>query len=138
MVNDSVISNEWLIAATSEELPENKLVPIRLLEQNIVLWRSNGVVHALNDRCSHRGTRLSLGCIDKENRLQCPYHGWRYNKEGQCQLMPAHPDQKPPKKANVQTYQVKEKYGWIWISLGEPSIDVPAIPVGDDKDYQLI
>ena len=52
-------------------------VGITRLSENIVLWRDeNGAVHALEDRCPHRGARLSLGW-NLSDRLACWYHGVR-------------------------------------------------------------
>jgi phenylpropionate dioxygenase-like ring-hydroxylating dioxygenase large terminal subunit len=43
-----------------------------LLETRVVLWRdSEGVLHAWEDRCPHRGTRLSMGSL-QDDALTCP------------------------------------------------------------------
>jgi phenylpropionate dioxygenase-like ring-hydroxylating dioxygenase large terminal subunit len=85
----------------------------------------------------HRGTRLSLGKIQGET-LQCPYHGWTYNEEGQCIRFPAHPTQKPPASACARTYQVQERNNWIWVCLGEPAQDVPPFAQWDDASFRKI
>ena len=63
-------------------------VAARLLERDLVLWRGpDGVIEAWADRCPHRGTRLSLGRI-VEGRLECAYHGWRFDGSGRCRVVP--------------------------------------------------
>ncbi|MCB0155686.1 MAG: Rieske (2Fe-2S) protein, partial [Anaerolineae bacterium] len=120
MINDPVLINDWHVIAPASELPEGSLLAARLLGEDIVLWRLNGQVLAWQDLCLHRGTRLSLGKIERE-RVVCPYHGWTYDGTGQCVHIPAHPEQTPPAKAQVKRYQAQEKYGLIWVSLGQPA-----------------
>jgi phenylpropionate dioxygenase-like ring-hydroxylating dioxygenase large terminal subunit len=110
---------------------------LRLLGEDIVLWRSNGQVMAWQDLCLHRGTRLSLGQVT-EGLLACPYHGWTYDTSGRCVRIPAHPDQTPPTKAVAKTYQIQERYHMIWVSLGQPAHDIPPFPEWDKSEYRKI
>lgn len=137
MINDTVLLNDWHVVARSDGLPENGILRARLLDEDIVLWRSGGRVMAWQDLCIHRGARLSLGAV-KEGLLECPYHGWTYNEDGRCVLMPAHPDQTPPEKARVKTYHVCEQYGWLWVCLGEPAHSVPPFAEWDDPSFRKI
>jgi phenylpropionate dioxygenase-like ring-hydroxylating dioxygenase large terminal subunit len=137
MINDPVLINEWHVVCRSEELPEGKPVGARLLDEDIVLWRVGGQVLAWQDLCIHRGTRLSLGRIEGDT-LICPYHGWVYNESGKCVKIPAHPDQKPPEKARVEPYRALERYGWIWVSLGNPAHEIPAFREWDDPSFRKI
>lgn len=137
MLNDPVLVNDWHVVAYAPDLPENKPVAARLLEEDIVLWKANGTVHAWRDLCLHRGTRLSLGRVE-DCTIICPYHGWTYNEEGQCIRFPAHPDQKPPRTAHAKTYLAREKYNWIWVCLGEPTQDIPTFEQWDDPSFRKI
>ena len=57
---------------------------ITLLDEPLVLWRdARGVPHVFRDVCVHRGTALSLGCVEGDE-LVCAYHGWRYRGDGAC------------------------------------------------------
>src|SRR5689334_3129541 len=103
MINDPILLNDWHVVARVEDLAEGKILGVRLLGEDLALWSIKDQVFAWRDLCVHRGTRLSLGRIE-ENNLVCPYHGWTYNSEGRCVRIPAHPQQKPPVKARVQTY----------------------------------
>src|SRR5579863_2981321 len=53
---------------------------VRLLGEQIVLFRDGGRLHALEDRCPHRGTRLSIGAcrFPGSGTISCPYHGWTF------------------------------------------------------------
>ena len=138
MINDPVLVNDWLVVGRSEHLKEGGILAVRLLAQDMVLWRANGQVMAWQDLCIHRGVRLSLGKTVGGDKLQCPYHGWTYNTDGHCIHMPAHPDQTPPAKAQVKAYHVQERYDLLWVCLGEPEHDVPPLPEWDDADYRKI
>jgi phenylpropionate dioxygenase-like ring-hydroxylating dioxygenase large terminal subunit len=137
MIDDPVLVNDWHVVARAADLPEGKLLPVRLLGQDLVLWRLNGQLLAWQDLCLHRGARLSLGWIDGE-RLVCPYHGWTYNNAGQCVHIPAHPDQPPPARARVRSYQAREGYGLIWVSLGSPAHDLPPLPEWEDSSFRKV
>lgn len=144
---DPVMKNDWHVVARAEDVVEGMPYGARLLEQPIVLWRTGDRLSAAYDLCFHRGTRLSApgsriervtnGSVDTDC-LICPYHGWHYNADGRCVYIPAAPETRPPQKAQLQMFQVQERYGWIWVCMGEPSGDVPCIPEWDDPDFRNV
>jgi phenylpropionate dioxygenase-like ring-hydroxylating dioxygenase large terminal subunit len=134
MINDPILLNDWHPVASLDQLAERPILPVRLLGEDLVIWRSEDQIHVWRDLCIHRGSRLSLGRSDGQT-LRCPYHGWTYGVDGRCVHMPAHPNQTPPAKAQVQTYCAQEKYGLIWACLGEPANDVPSFPEGEDGRF---
>jgi phenylpropionate dioxygenase-like ring-hydroxylating dioxygenase large terminal subunit len=73
MMNDPVLMDEWLAAGWSSSVRQGELKAQRLLGREIVLWRSSAGIHAWEDLCVHRGTRLSLGQV-RNDYLVCPYH----------------------------------------------------------------
>ncbi len=137
MINDSVLLNEWHVVARSADLPQGQPVAVRLLDEDLVLWRTGDQVVAWQDLCIHRGAKLSLGKVEGE-RLICPYHGWVYNEAGKCVLIPAHPEQVPPERARAQAYQALELYGWVWVTLGNPTHRPPAFAEWDDSSFRNI
>jgi phenylpropionate dioxygenase-like ring-hydroxylating dioxygenase large terminal subunit len=137
MINDPVLINDWHPLIQSDVLAEGQVQAARLLAEDIVLWRTNGQVLAWQDLCLHRGTRLSLGRVEQQ-QLVCPYHGWSYNAAGVCTHIPAHPDQKPPTKAVVKSYQAREQYGLVWVSLGQPAHPIPPFPEWNNPNYRKI
>ncbi|GCE17809.1 aromatic ring-hydroxylating dioxygenase subunit alpha [Dictyobacter kobayashii] len=137
MLNDPVLTHDWHVVALASELQEGKTMAVRLLEEDLVLWRVGEKICAWQDLCIHRGTRLSLGKVENET-LACPYHGWVYNRDGQCVRYPAHPSQQPSERARAKVYRAREKYGWIWVCLGEPANDIPLFPQWDDSSYRKV
>jgi phenylpropionate dioxygenase-like ring-hydroxylating dioxygenase large terminal subunit len=137
MLTDPVLLNDWHVVAYAPELPEGQPRAVKLLDEDIVLWRVGDRVHAWRDLCLHRGTRLSLGSVQGET-LVCAYHGWTYNGEGRCVRFPAHPTQTPPAKAQATVYQSQIKYDWVWVCLGQPERDVPSFPEWDDASFRKV
>ena len=137
MIEDPVLVNDWHPVLRSDVLLPEKPLPVRLLGEDLVLWRGDGLVCAWQDLCVHRGTRLSLGNVQKHT-LTCAYHGWVYDTTGHCIHIPAHPEQVPPAKARVQIYQAMERYGMVWVSLGQPEQDVPFFPEEPDPKFRKL
>jgi phenylpropionate dioxygenase-like ring-hydroxylating dioxygenase large terminal subunit len=134
---DPLLYNDWHVVARSSDVPEGSVGRARVLGEDLVLWRERGTAHVWQDLCIHRGSRLSLGKVEGHD-LVCAYHGWTYDGTGQCARFPAHPEQKPPRTAHVNTYLSKERYGYVWVSLGRPLTDVPSFPEWDDLSYRKI
>jgi phenylpropionate dioxygenase-like ring-hydroxylating dioxygenase large terminal subunit len=137
MDNDPVLMQEWFAVARASDVMPARPTAVRLLGRDLVLWRSNGSIHAWQDLCIHRGAKLSLGSV-RDDCLVCPYHGWQYAAGGECVHIPAQPTQAPPVKAHANVYKVEERYGLIWVCVGEPLIPVPQIAELVDSMYRKI
>ncbi|MCC5958950.1 MAG: Rieske (2Fe-2S) protein [Rhodobacteraceae bacterium] len=87
----------------------------------IVIWRdSAGRVHAWEDRCPHRGMKLSFGFV-RGDRIACLYHGWEYDSAAACRYIPAHPELDVPATIRVARYKAVEALGMIWVApLDQP------------------
>jgi phenylpropionate dioxygenase-like ring-hydroxylating dioxygenase large terminal subunit len=133
---DAALVNDWHVVAFSRDIKEGELVPIRLLGEDLVAWRHEGKVLLWQDLCIHRGARLSKGWI-VDGTVVCPYHGWRYDCEAKCVLIPAHPETAPPLKARAFAQRVEERYGFVWGSLGNPEHDVPAFPEWGQEGFRV-
>ena len=137
MIDDPVLLNDWYIVAAARELADEAMLPVRLWDEELVIWRHDGRVMAWKDYCIHRGAKLSLGRI-ADGTVECPYHGWRYNAAGVCTLIPAHPDTQPPVKARAVVYRAVECDGYIWVSLGDPAKEPPRFPEWSDDGYRKV
>ena len=125
----------WYPVALSSAIGE-KPVGTRLLGEEIVLWRSNDGIAALRDHCIHRGTRLSLGWVE-EHGLVCPYHGWCYRKDGVVCRIPSLPaDRAIPARARVNSFRCMERYGLVFVCLGEPRRAIYEVPEFEHSDFR--
>ena len=110
-----------------------------LLGEKIVLWRdAAGAAHAMRDRCVHRGTALSLGCV-RGDEIVCAYHGWRFGADGRCRHIPQLADPaRVPSRAQVPAYPCTERHGLLWVALESPRWPLPDIPELSDPDWHVV
>ncbi len=137
VLNDPVLANDWHVVAKSQDLSDKQIISARILGEDVVLWKVDGQIMAWRDLCLHRGSKLSLGKI-VARELVCSYHGWSYDTSGSCVHIPAHPEQLPPSKAQVEKYQVVEKYGLIWVCMGTHANQIGSFPEWQDNSYRKI
>jgi len=111
----------WQPAALLDELDGPRPVrPVRLLGQDLVLFRSEDGVLALLDRdCPHRGADLAFGRLE-DGGLRCPFHGWLFDADGQCIDTPAEPEGSTLcTRIRQKSYPVIERSGIVFAYLGE-------------------
>ena len=105
------VRNAWYVAAWSHELEAGKPIPVSILDEPIVLFRSDsGRLVALEDRCVHRLAPLSLGRCEGD-RLRCMYHGLLYDPDGAVAEIPG--QDLIPRGARVRSYPIADRHDWI-------------------------
>ena len=125
---DPILHNAWHVVALADDVKADRPLQVHLLGETIALWRSQTKIVACQDRCPHRGVSLSMGWLDG-SALVCPYHGMSFDSQGYCTQIPADLKIKSfPQAANLRTYRAKEKYGFVWVALGEPKQEIPVFP----------
>jgi len=120
------LRNSWYVGAWSHELTRKPFQRF-LLDEPLVFYRTeSGKPVVLDDRCIHRFAPLSAGRLEGDN-IVCGYHGFTYAPNGNCMAIPG--VDRAPKKAGVKSYPVVEKWGWIWVWMGnEEKADEAKIP----------
>jgi nitrite reductase/ring-hydroxylating ferredoxin subunit len=124
----------WHPLALSHAIEPGSSAGARLFGDELAVWRdSDGVAHIWEDRCPHRGMKLSFGFV-RGHHIACLYHGWQYDRAGICQYIPAHPDLAVPETIRVPVYPTEERGGMIWTTLEKnpaplPAIGADAVPV---------
>jgi phenylpropionate dioxygenase-like ring-hydroxylating dioxygenase large terminal subunit len=108
------MSMDWTPIALSRDVPDGVTRAVRLEGQELVIWRAAGIAHVWEDRCPHRGMRLSLGFV-RDGALNCLYHGWQYGASSSCVRIPAHPDLTVPPSIKANAYPAQEAGGLIWV-----------------------
>ena len=127
MNESSFLMNAWYVAALSTEVGPEALFHRRILGQNVLLYRrQGGSPVALRDRCPHRFVPLHLGKREGDC-VVCPYHALRFDPSGACTHNP-HGDGKIPKAAQVRSYELQERWGFIWIWMGDEPADPAQLP----------
>lgn len=132
------LRNYWYPIALSEEVGRDRPGGIKCLGESLVVWRdADGRPGVLFDRCPHRAARLSAGRV-LEGQLQCAFHGLRFDKTGQCTLVPWEPDDSPSRRdVCVRSYPAKELGGYLWAYLGDAARFSPP-PLEQEVPQELL
>ncbi|HEY7061545.1 MAG TPA: Rieske 2Fe-2S domain-containing protein [Chloroflexota bacterium] len=124
-----VLRRYWFPVGCSELLT-HKPRRLKLLGEELVLYRGEGGRPALMElRCAHRNVALDYGRVE-DDCIRCPYHGWMYDRTGQCVEQPAEPAESTFKdRIRLKAYPTQEYSGLIYGYLGpEPA---PLLPLYD-------
>jgi phenylpropionate dioxygenase-like ring-hydroxylating dioxygenase large terminal subunit len=115
---DTGLRNVWHPVLPSWRV-QDAPVGITRLGENIVLWRDkDGPVRALEDRCPHRGARLSMGW-NLGDRVACWYHGVEVDGRGTVVNVPAVSNCPMERDCKVRSYPVEERNGAIFLYFGD-------------------
>ena len=123
----------WQPIAAVAELDDAPTKPVRLMGEDLVLYRDGGGRYGLIDRhCAHRRADLSYGTVEACG-LRCHYHGWLFDETGRCLAQPfeerAHPEARFKDKIRLAAYPVEAKMGLLWAYLGPAP--APLVPDWD-------
>ena len=116
--SDQFLRDLWYMPALASSLRPGDMRREMLLGEPLVLGRlKDGALFALRDICPHRGVPLSAGRIMPEGSVECPYHGWRFKRDGQCSKIPSLTGEESLdiEKIRVRSYPVRERDGLIWV-----------------------
>lgn len=120
----------WMPAALSAELPEQDGAPlrVRLLGEDLLAFRdSNGDVGLIDAYCPHRRAPMFFG-RNEECGMRCVYHGWKFDRHGDCVDMPSEPAGTPLQaRVKIKAYPCVERGGIVWAYMG-PKDKMPAPP----------
>jgi phenylpropionate dioxygenase-like ring-hydroxylating dioxygenase large terminal subunit len=113
-------------------MAERPLKAVRLLGQDLVLFRNTQGQFGLIDRpCPHRGADLAFARHEGDG-LRCPFHGWKFDVSGQCVDTPAEPiGSRLCSRIRQRSYPVIERSGVLMAWLGPEGIEPPPLPAMD-------
>jgi 5,5'-dehydrodivanillate O-demethylase len=118
----NLLRRYWMPIAAVAELDDTPTKPVRLLGEDLVLYKDKRGTYGLLDRhCAHRRADLSYGLVEACG-LRCSYHGWQYDERGTCLAQPfeetAHPEARFKDRITLKAYPVEAKAGLLWAYLG--------------------
>lgn len=119
------LKNAWYAAGWGKDIVD-KPIARTILGEPVVLFRQEdgAVVRALYDACPHRFAPLSLGRLTGDG-LACLYHGLQFDGSGKCVRNP-HGQGAIPSALSVRSYPTVERFGMVWIWMGDASAADPA------------
>lgn len=126
-------ANVWTPVEPAENL-RSKPLKVRLAGEDLVIFRGkDGKVGALIDRCPHRSVAFSVGHTCKDGTIECPFHGWRFDTEGNCTHIPFNPlPSEKLRNYSALALPTREAGGLIWVYTGfgeAPELEVPPLLV---------
>lgn len=135
------IPYSWYQVADPGDLEPGGVTALRYWGKDLVLWRDEtGEFHLQDAYCPHLGAHLGVGGAVEDGCIRCPFHGWRFDGEGNCTNIPY--SERVNKKAHVRTYPVVVRndlvFAWYHPHGEEPRWEVPEFAeVGDPafSDY---
>jgi nitrite reductase/ring-hydroxylating ferredoxin subunit len=114
----------WYPLLGAATVPRRKPRMIRMLGDELCVFRGAHGVAAVSNYCPHRGTRLSGGDCHYAGTVTCPYHGFTYDERGECvAALPEGPASRMPGKIRVRRYPTRTIKGivFVWMGEGEPA-----------------
>ena len=126
----------WLPAVPSSQLPAPNGPPVRLklLGEELVAFRDGtGQVGIVQANCAHRLAPLFFGKVENAG-IRCSYHGWLFDRGGQCLEIPSDPNGTVCRNMKLKAYATQEKADVVWVYMGTgippalpkfPWIDLP-------------
>lgn len=125
-----LLRRHWMPIAAVSEFEALAVKPVRLMGEDLVLYKDlSGTWGLMERQCPHRRADLACGFVETCG-LRCNYHGWLFDRTGQCLEQPwediAVPEARFRDKIRVRAYPVEAKAGLLWAYLGpEPAPLVP-------------
>ncbi|MEY4879614.1 MAG: hypothetical protein RJB62_1083 [Pseudomonadota bacterium] len=124
----NLLRRYWLPACLSSELAEKDGAPlrVRLLCEDLVAFRdTEGKVGLVDAYCPHRRAPLFFG-RNEECGLRCVYHGWKFDRHGDCVDMPSEPAGTTLQaKVKIRAYPTFEQAGIVWTYMGPKELEPP-------------
>ena len=121
----AVMRRYWIPVAfsASVDTPDGPPVRVRMLGENLVLFRdTSGRIGLLDEYCPHRTASMFFG-RNEECGLRCVYHGWKFDVEGKCVDMPSEPPtSRFREKVRITAYPTYEAGGLVWAYMGAPEL----------------
>lgn len=121
----------WYPAASTRKVGRRRPLAVKLLGEQICLFRSGEGIAAISDVCPHRGTSVSGGRCHFPGTVSCPYHGWTFDSTGNCvAVLSEGPASKVPGRARARSYPTRCIKGivFVWMGSSEPTDPTADLP----------
>ena len=127
-------TEQWWPVAYLQDLDPAQPSRFTLLERDLVIWwdRSGDRWRVFPDVCPHRLVPLSEGRINRDGLLECPYHGWSFDGDGQCRRIPQAEESTRPegRRSSCASLPTATGQGLLFVWTGAPeSADQQRLPL---------
>lgn len=127
----------WFCVGWSGDIAVGETKPLRYFGQHLVLWRDEeGTAHVQDAFCPHLGAHFGHGGKVLGCELACPFHGWRFDEDGNNTLIPY--SERLNAKGKLKTFPSVERNGLIFAWYHphgiEPQWEIPVVPEFNDPE----
>jgi nitrite reductase/ring-hydroxylating ferredoxin subunit len=110
----------WLAVAWSDDLPRGGVDPLVVAGRALVLFRGEGGrPTALDAHCRHLGAHMGYGGEVVGDALRCPFHGWRWERNGHCSDVPYAKGERIPRGARIRSWPAMDRDGFVHLWTGD-------------------
>lgn len=130
----------WAAVLFSDELAVSGVLPIHAFGVDLVAFRGeDGGVAVLDAYCPHMGAHLGHGGVVTGNELACPFHGWRWQRDGGCAAVPYSKLARSEVRAGAWPTRDRNGLIYVWHDPGgaPPAWEIEAIPELSDPRYRI-
>lgn len=111
----------WLEAGAPESIPMNRALIVRTANgDGIAVFRWEGKIAAMTNRCAHQGGPLGEGKV-VDGCVTCPWHGYQY--------LPEKGQSPPPFTEKIATHEVRMVNGKVQVQSRPLAPGTPTTPI---------
>lgn len=131
----------WFQVGYPADVAPGQARPLYYFGRDLVLWRDeDGAVHLNDAHCPHLGAHLGHGGSVHGCELTCPFHGWKFDPEGNNTEIPY--SERINRSAKLRPYPVIERNGivmaWYHPDNADPLWEIPEVPeFNDPENYSV-
>ena len=141
---EKLFKPNWMLVGHISEIPNcgDYMTFQGFGERALVVRNKTGKINAFHNICRHRGSTILVGQGRCRQSLTCPFHGWRYDYDGQVQFIPGKqgfPDVDPSAYSLVPLdLEVWNGFVFIRFSPGGESLEDMLRPIQHEvEEYRL-
>ncbi len=105
----SEMTPDWHDALSLSDFDDRDMVPVRILDKRLIIYKTDTDVLATDRRCTHQAADLMRGYFDGEI-IECPVHQGRFDVRSGAALS-------PPVCEVLKTYAVKIVDSRVYVKL---------------------
>ena len=99
----------WVRIGDADAFSRHAVLTASVDVLRIAVFCTQAGLFAIEDRCPHRGGRLSQGLLYEPCKVACPDHGWGIDlRTGQAE---------PPERGEVRTFEAKIEDNAVWVKM---------------------
>lgn len=132
----------WMFVGFTDDLAQdNDFIAVEVGGVSVVVQNFGGELRALHNVCTHRHAKLQLKPCGNR-KLNCPYHGWVFNRDGALVGVPDNAasfgfDKADKEKLGLKRFEAATRGRFVFVRLtpGGPSLDEYLADYGPVLDH---